>query len=60
MERIFTKDAGTLAEAGDLRDYPNATWERIAVDMQEPLDDFSIGVADSAGRLAAEFAAHKE
>lgn len=60
MERIFTKKAGTLAAPGDVRDYPNATWKQIALNMEEPLDDFSISVEDSSERLAAEFAAQKE
>lgn len=40
MQRIFTKDVGRYKK-GEVRDYPNATWQNLSRSLKQKLDDFS-------------------
>jgi hypothetical protein len=48
MERIFTADVGQHFKAGDVRDYPQPTWEMIARSAKRDLDSFSRPVLEAA------------
>lgn len=41
MERRFLRDVGKRFKAGQVCDFPQGTWNQIAVNVGEPLDAFS-------------------
>jgi hypothetical protein len=52
MELVFTKDiprsGGDQWSAGQIADYPRATWDAIAGSIGKALDTFTRTVADAA------------
>jgi len=60
MERVFTKNVGKKFKAGDIRDYPLATWKAIARDAMAPLKYFSQPVKEAVKEMVKERAAKKK
>jgi hypothetical protein len=55
MNRVFTQDVGKY-RAGDIRDYPLATWRDIAKSAKKPLEK----ITETTDNAAKVFAAPKK
>lgn len=47
MQRIFTKSIGNFKK-GDIKDYPQGTWNRVEESADKPLNEFTKPVSDAA------------